>query len=130
YRRWSPPGHSRRRFVTWQIHAECRADSELAFDLDMSAALFDNAVHGRQTESRTLAKFFGCEERLECPGSSFFVHASAGIADLKHRVLAGTDVLVGRFVESCVGGSEHKRAAVRHGVASVEHEVHQDLLDL
>jgi len=75
----------------------------------------------------------GGEERLEDAQLGFVVHADAVIADGEHDVVAGGERRVGArevFVKGDVGGLDGELTALRHGVAGVHGDVHDDLVDL
>ena len=61
------------------------------------------------------------------------LHAHAGIGDGEHHVFSGREDLRRAregAVELHVGGFDGQAAAAGHGVASVDGEIHDDLLDL
>ena len=65
--------------------------------------------------------------------SVFGVHAGAGVADRHLDVVAGLQPRVrgdADLVELDVAQLDRDLAAARHGVARVDDEVHQNLLDL
>src|SRR5439155_12013232 len=92
-----------------QVDREDAARSQRALDPDISAALTDDAVDRRQTESRPLAQRLRREEGLEDAGTSLRVHADARVPDRERHVRAGTDtdVPAGRDRKSTRLNSSH-----------------------
>ena len=116
-----------------QEDLERRAAAVLAVDPDVAAVLLDDAVAGGEAEAGALARRLGREERLEQVARHLLGHAHAGVADREHHVLARQHALVLArvvLVELDVLGLDRQHAAVRHGVARVDHQVHQHLLEL
>src|ERR1019366_9894813 len=70
-----------------EIGAESGAALRLAVDKNKPAALFHNAVHGRETEASALGTLGG-EERLEDARLGVVVHADAGVADGENDIVA------------------------------------------
>src|SRR5881296_1779145 len=64
----------------WKVNLESRPPARLAIDPDTSAALLDDAVHGRKPKARPFSLFFGSEERLEDTAEGLCVHADSGVA--------------------------------------------------
>ena len=102
-------------------------------DIDEAAGLLDDAVDRRQAEAGALADILGREERLEN-----LVHDVGAMPvpvsfDLDQHVIAERQTLVlvaGAFVRGDVGGAQREPAAVRHGVACIDREIDDDLLEL
>ena len=116
-----------------QVDLERRSVPRLAVDPDRASALLDDAVRGREAQPGSLAAFLGGEERLEEPGLEGRVHADAGVRDREHDVGPGMDrgVAAGELlVERHVAGLEREAPSARHGVARVDDEVDDRLLDL
>ena len=116
-----------------EIDAEEAALLRFTVDMNESAMLLDNAINGGKAHAAGLALLFGGEERLEDAIAGFRVHADAGIGDGKDGIGTGDDV----GIEAAVGivedghfGFNGEATAVGHGVACVEAEVHENLLDL
>ncbi len=99
-----------------------------AVDFHMPAGLLDEAEHHAEPEAGSLAGRFGCEKRLKNPLYDLGRHAGSGIAHRNHDVLPRRDLLVPvgvGFVEINIGALNRQLAAVRHGVARIEHEIEQ-----
>lgn len=116
-----------------KIDAEETALPRFTVDVDESAMLLDDAIHGGKPHAAALAAILGGEEWLEDTVASFRVHACAGIGDGKDGVRTGEDA----GIEAAVGivedrhfGFNGETTPIGHGVVSVEAEVHEDLLDL
>ena len=94
--------------------------------------LHDDAVDGRQSEPGTAADAFGGEERLEDSCASRVIHADAGVGDGHHREC--TDRQSARVlrvhVDDLAPCLHFQAAAMRHRIASVDDQVHHDLLEL
>src|ERR1700719_3648429 len=116
-----------------EINGEDCDASEFALDEDVSAALFDDAVDGGESEAGAFAFFFGGEKRFEDASLGFAVHALAGIADGNHYVGAVFDDSVFGavgLVESAAAGADASFPAAGHSVFGIDHEVHDDLFEL
>ncbi len=116
-----------------QVDLERGAPPRLAVHPDVAAALLHDAVHGREAEARTFAEFLGGEERLEQPRLCGPIDADACVGHGEHHVAARLHRPVlprVRGVEIHAGGLDGESAAPGHGVAGVDHQVHDDLLEL
>jgi hypothetical protein len=116
-----------------QIDPERRALSFRAFQVDVALALGDDAVHGRQTETGSLADLLGREEGLEDAGPHLGGHAMARVRHRQHHVAAclhGWQAPAGLVVERHVGRLDRQPPASRHRVTGIDGEVHEDLVDL
>ena len=103
-----------------------------AVDRHSPAALLDDAIDCRQSQSGAFAGCLGGEKRLEHVGLCVGIHSMAGIADGEHRVLAGghAEPLPGGFVDVHVRRLDGQNSTARHGVTGVDGEVDQHLLQL
>jgi hypothetical protein len=99
---------------------------DLALDVDVPAVAGDDAVHDRQAEAGAAADVLGREERLEHVLQRGLVHAHAGVLDADLHARA--ERVVGVAVAGVHAQGQH--AAPRHGVAGVDAEVEQRLLQL
>src|SRR5208282_144283 len=80
-----------------------------------------------------LAQRLGGEEGLEEPALRFRVHAHTRVRNAEHDVASrGNDTVPGlkASFEIGVAGGDGKRSAVGHGVAGVDQEVYESLLEL
>src|SRR5207253_3118340 len=80
-----------------------------------------------------LAEFLGGEERLEQPRPCRAIDTDTGVGHREHHIATGLDRPVlprVRGVEIHGGGLDRELAAARHGVARVDDQVHDDLLEL
>src|SRR5579885_884681 len=100
-------------------------------DLNVAAGLLHKPVDHGQAEPGALAGRLGGEERLEDPPLDLLTHAHAGVA---HREL---DIFPGRRVgmildivlaQDNVVRFDGQRAAARHGVARVDGQIQQHVL--
>ena len=99
----------------------------------MTAVLAHDAVHGGEPEPGAFALLFGREEGLEHARARRGVHTGAGIADGEEDIRArlGIDVLLGvRAVDLHLVRFDGEDAAVRHGIAGVDGEVQEHLVNL
>jgi len=99
----------------------------------VAAELGDDAVHGGQAQAGAFALGLGGEERLERPVDDVLGHPGAGVADFQADVpprrqpdAAGSMVRV----DTLAGGGDDQLPACGHGVAGVDGQVDEDLLDL
>jgi hypothetical protein len=108
-------------------------DSGFGVDPHVPAGLRDDAVDDGQAQARPLALGLGGEERLERMVGDLRRHPRAVVADLHSRVTARRQVGVRgrvRLVYVDVAGLDDQPAASGHGVAGVDGQVDQDLLDM
>ena len=107
--------------------------SRLAVHPDAAAALLDDPVDGGEPQPGALALLLGRKERLEDVGLRALVHAAAGVAHRHQHVRAGGDgeepTGIG-LVQLDVGGFDGEPPPVGHGVAGIDGQVHDHLLDL
>src|SRR5690348_2622822 len=115
------------------MHAEQTSMPRLAVNVDESAVLLDDTIRRRQPHPATLAAVLRRKERLEDAFASFRIHAHSSVADGQDGISARRHV----GIESAIGFVElgHLRlnsepAAVRHGIAGVQTQIHEHLLDL
>jgi len=88
---------------------------------------------GSEPQPRAFALLLRREKRLEDMLLDALIHPHAGIVDGYHDILAGNHVrMVARIlrVQIDVGGFEGEFASLWHGIAGVDAEIDQDLLDL
>ena len=81
---------------------------------------FRHAVHHGESQAGA-ALALGREEGLQAAAPGFLVHAHARVADFDDDAVAAVPV---------AARADGQRAAVRHGVHGVEHQVHQRVADL
>ena len=120
-------------FQRGQVNAEEASLAAFAVHVNKSTVLLDDAIDGDQPHSGPLAAFLGREERFKDPLARCGVHAHAGIGHGKNAVSAGRDQRIGPAVgavEFHHFGFDQQSPSVRHGVAGVQTQVHQHLLDL
>ena len=119
---------------TRQVDLERRAAARLGVRPDMAAGLRDDPVDGREPEPGALAGRLRGEERVEHAVERLALHAHAGVADGEHRrsrpARAPTCWRANCSSSSTFAVVIVRLPAVRHRVARVDREVHQDLLDL
>jgi hypothetical protein len=116
-----------------KVCAKCSSDTQFAVHMREPAVLPDDAVNRGEAETGALAQLLGGEERLENAVDGGRVHTRSRVGDRKHHVVAGAgERLVGTVfrVEDDKRGLDEQGAAVGHGVAGVDAEVHQNLFDL
>ena len=116
-----------------QKDAERRAFPRLADHVDVPLVLLDDAVDDGQAQAGALAEFLGGEERLEDARLHFAAHAAASVGHGQQHVAAGLDVgrqVVGVRVQDDVAGLDGELAAARHGVAGVDRQIDEHLVDL
>src|SRR5579872_4617219 len=122
-----------RRHMARQENAECGA---LAFDsveIHESACLLDNAIDRRKAKSRAFAHFFGGKKRHEHLVADRLRYARPVIDKFDKHVVGGRHslgVVAGALCGGDVGAAQLQMAAIGHGVARIDREVHDDLLEL
>src|ERR1700730_659808 len=101
--------------------------------MDEAAALLDDAVDGGEAEAGSRAGLLGGEERFEDAGLGGGFHTVAGVGNGDDHVVSTLD----RRMEMGVLAVDEKilridgeLAAERHGVAGVDGEIEEDLLEL
>ena len=118
---------------TGQVDLKGAALAELAVHPDVAAALFDDAVNGRETQTGAASTFLCSVEGLEDVHDGPAIHAHTGVGNREHDVAAGlhADMVFGvARIEIGVSSLHNQAAAIGHGVAGVYHQIHDDLLDL
>src|SRR5207248_7028985 len=88
----------RRRLRNWKVDLEHSPVPELAVDPDVPAALLDQTVNGRETETGALALLFRREERLEQALARRDVHAVPRVGDRKPHVSAGNHLRMPPYI--------------------------------
>jgi hypothetical protein len=114
-------------------HGKRGPKPRLRVDLHGPAGLGDDAVDRRQPEAGAVALGLGGEEGLEDAVDGGLVHARAGVGDTQPDVAARPQAGPGLGVGGVgfqVVGLDAELPAARHGVAGVDGEVHQHLLEL
>src|SRR5258708_16145983 len=76
-----------RRFMSRQKDGEPSTFLYYFIDKEKSAALFDDAIHGRQAKPAALTDFLGREERLENLVDYIRRDAGAGISDVDPDII-------------------------------------------
>lgn len=102
-------------------------------DADEAAMAADDTEGGGEAEAGAAVGPFGAEEGLEDAVEQLGLDAEAGVADLADDVAAGGGLGLGADeggVELDVFGGDFEAAAGRHGVAGVDAEVEDDLVEL
>src|SRR5688572_15445742 len=116
-----------------QINPEGRSLSRLAFYRDVTVRGGYDPMNRRQPESGSLSAILRREERLEELRSNFLAHAHAGIGDGEHHVVASCDLTAMSAhtrIDVYVRRVDQYAAALRHGVAGVDDQVHDHLFEL
>ena len=83
-----------------EVETEARAQARLTFDVDVTAALFDDAVDGRKAEAGARTLLLGGEERLKDPAHRRRIHSLAGVGHREHDVVGRAPRLAGRGASS------------------------------
>ena len=124
----------RRRFeIARQIDTEGRSLADRGVREDETAGLLHDAINGRKPQPRSLARVLGRIEGLENLPEVFLGNTAASIRHLDQQIFAGRHQ---RMIERAgiffrhIGRADRELAAVRHGVARIDSQVHDDLLKL
>src|SRR5215472_13330863 len=118
---------------SWKVNFERRASSQLAVDPDESAALLDHPVNGGQPQPCALALRLRGEKRLKNMRLRFQTHPRAGVGYAEEYIaaLANDRMLFAvETVQLNVRRLNDQLASIRHRVARVYHQVHDDLFHL
>ena len=114
-----------------KIDGEGGAVMQFRFDRDQSIVILDDRIGGGQAEPGSFR--FGREIRIENTFQIIFRNANAFIAygdpDIIARGQVGNDRPVGRRIGEVIA-AHPQRAAVRHGLIGVNHEIANHLADL
>ena len=116
-----------------KINLEGRSPAQFAVHPDEAAALLDYAVDRGQAQARAFALRLRGEERLKNVRLRLQAHARACVGDAQKHIVALADnrmLVVVNAVQFGVGGFDDQLSPIRHGVARVDHEVHDDLFHL
>src|SRR5690348_3056269 len=107
--------------------------TQFAFDVQVTAMLFDNAVDSGEAKPSAFAHSFCREKWLKYAFKVGRVDAGACVADgepdvgARRRILVSGAHRLGDFERSSL---ELEFAAIGHGVTGIQAEIHDDLLDL
>ena len=116
-----------------QEDVEDAALADFGVTVDEPAGLLDDAVDHRQAEAGALADLLGREERLEDLLDQVRRDAGAGVFHFDDHIFGRREVAVAELpalFRRHVAGADGQLAASRHGVARVDREVDDDLLEL
>src|SRR5215467_2836274 len=101
--------------------------------VNKSASLLDDAVDGGKPEACSLADLFGGEKRLENLLDDLRRNARPAVAHLDQHIVGLRHAFVGKLL-AFLGGNivraQRKLAAVRHGIAGIDRQIHDHLLEL
>ena len=124
---------TRRRDIARQQDAEGRPLADGAVAVDIAPGLFDDAIDHGKAEARALADFLGREKGLEDLVLHVVGDAVARVFDLDCDVVGVNKALlieIGAFRRCHIARPQFDLAAVRHGVAGIDDEIDDDLLEL
>src|SRR5436309_3340325 len=116
-----------------QIDLKTRSLSRLTVNRDGTAALLHNPIDSRKSKPGPLAFFFGGKEGFEEMGPDLRIHSASGVFHRQHHVWSwlGNDRLFAMIPpQDNIGCFEKQLAALGHGVARIDGEIHNDLLKL
>src|SRR6266446_6838046 len=119
--------------VSLEVELDARAMSRLAVDLDVSAALPDEAVDHAEAEPGSLAFRLRGEERVEGAGDDIRRHARPRIAKRDEDILPGAHLGMSRrvgLVEHDIGELDRQLATVAHRRGGIERQVEDDRFEL
>ena len=100
-----------------------------ALDPERAAGLLGEAIDGAQTETGSFADQLGGEERLDDLADDVGWNAAAGVFDGDDDIVARREIDE-NGIDGAVVGPHGNRAPCRHGIARVEHQVHERQLRL
>lgn len=116
-----------------EIDAEDGPVARAAGNVDETAMLIHDAQRGGEAEARAFAFRLGGEKRLEQMFHCGVVDPGAGVGNRDENVVAGASESAAEasfLIQLLVGCGKAENAAVRHGVARVDAEIHEDAIDL
>src|SRR5262249_52973527 len=99
----------------------------------VTTALLDNPIDHGKTQPSSFAALLGCKKWFEDVLLRLMVHANAVVGDGKHNITAGFHQRVTRwlvYIQFNVGGFNGLAAAIGHGIARVDSQVHHHLFEL
>src|SRR5439155_19606164 len=117
----------------WNTDFELGPSAEFAFHFYGAAVIFQNAPNGGESQTSALAGLFGGEKRFKDFLQHFRRDAHAGVAHRDDHARAGFGLGMParlRFLDLAVFGAQQQLAAAGHGVAGIDAEVEQHLMDL
>src|SRR5262249_53543045 len=120
----------RRLFATRQIEPENGPAPEHTLNLHPASVLRDDAIDRGQSETVSLAHIFGREDRLENVAQRLAVHTDSGIRNREAKILPEPRLWLParvRQVHLHELRANDQLPAVRHRVARIAHQVHDDL---
>ena len=121
------------RLESGQIYLEEAPFLNLAFNLDKTAALFDDPIDCGQSEAGSFSRGFSGEKGLKDVSKHCLVHSNAAIAHCQQNIVAGFAIpgqYAIRRVKLDIGCCDGQHTPVRHGIAGVYSKIDEDLADL
>lgn len=103
-----------------QNHSNSRSLSRSAFDRDLAPGAPHIILHRAQPQPVSPAGGLGGVEQLEQVGLSVRAHAATAVADRELHLLR----------PGPVASRDHDLSPLGHGIARIEHQIHQNLLHL
>ena len=119
--------------VPRQVDLEGRALAGFTIDIDEPLVLFDDAIDRRQPQAGALTHLLGGEEGLEQVGQGGCINAAAVVAHRQQDIGALHSLdMVGAvpLIDGDQIGLDGDLAGIADGVAGVDEQVHQDLVEL
>lgn len=119
--------------MSWEKHLKRRPLTGSTFGDDLTSALRDNPVGEGESESSAEALAFGREKRFKNDSSSSLIHAATVIRNTEGNVIARVGVGNAKILPGLDGAilsRNNDLAAGRGGIAGIDAEVEDDLLDL
>ena len=99
----------------------------------MPVTLADDAIDGGESQAGPFADLLGGEKRLKNAGARGFVHSAAGVLDRQERIIHGARLKIDAtriHIQQGIAGSDGQLPPLRHGVARIDGQVQEHLLDL
>src|SRR5450432_2974879 len=115
----------RRRFARalWKKYGEGRAESRRARYLNLAIGLLDDAVHGREPESRAATDLLRSEEGLKDSLARHTAHPDPRVGDRQSFVWNGNQARVAMLVMRHGRRADDNAPSSRHRVACVDREI-------
>src|SRR6266404_1334343 len=100
---------------------------------DDASTLRYDSINGRQSQSCSLAGFFGGKKRLKNMLLGFFIHSDARVGNGQYNVGAWQEerhTARLTFSQSHAGSFDQEHSAFGHRISGIDNQVHDDLFDL
>src|SRR5882762_9837577 len=120
--------------VAAKVDFHGRAFVQFAIYFYVATGLADEPIDLAQSKASTLADLLGCEKWVERSLARRAIHSDARVCDRNHHVLPRFHRLRERayigLIEITIRGLDRQLAAIGHGIAGIEGEIEDCVLEL